>query len=448
MRPEPAIATRPSGGAERLLRLEGEARAAPSVAELAFLMANETPALTGAAQIFVFRKKGRRFQIEAATSVGLVEQDAPQIRWLNAVLKNLSREAGLDEPREFTLPAYSPPGAAEADEHPFPSFLWAPLKLRSGAVFGGMLLTRNSLWSEAEVMIASRLAGTYQHAWRALTGEGRLKRRPLRGVVALCTLAALIAAGAWPVPMTVIAPAEIRSSNAHIIAAPLDGAIDEVLAEPNETVAKGALLLRFADTELRSSLAVAEEELSVASARLKQVNQRSFADAEARAELEIARTETSLARARRDYAAGLLERAEVRAPEPGVVILPDKQELTGRPVRTGERIMEIADPGAVQLRIDVPVADVLMIREGAKVRAFLDSDPLRPLDAHVTAASFEARLVSDQTLAYRIYADFDDAEARPRLGVRGSAQIFGDEAPLAFFLFRRPLSAMRQWLGL
>ena len=42
----------------------------------------------------------------------------------------------------------------------------------------------------------------------------------------------------------------------------------------------------------------------------------------------------------------------------------------------------------------------------------------------------------------------EDGRALPRLGVRGTAQVAGDDVPLALYLFRRPLTVARQWTGL
>lgn len=49
-------------------------------------------------------------------------------------------------------------------------------------------------------------------------------------------------------------------------------------------------------------------------------------------------------------------------------------------------------------------------------------------------------------LAYRLDARFD--EAPPRIGLRGTAKLFGERAPLALYLLRRPLAGLRQSVGL
>jgi hypothetical protein len=50
-------------------------------------------------------------------------------------------------------------------------------------------------------------------------------------------------------------------------------------------------------------------------------------------------------------------------------------------------------------------------------------------------------------VAYRVRGTLQ-AEDVSRLGLRGSAKIDGERVPLGYFLFRRPLLILRQWLGM
>ncbi|PLP59415.1 hypothetical protein CYK37_08805 [Mesorhizobium loti] len=431
-----------------LLKIEADARRCETVGELVFLIANDTLRLTRARQIFVFRAKGTRHRVEAVSSIGKVERDSPRIRWIETVTLALEADAGLDGKREFVLPAYCPPGDEEHKAYPYRFLLWLPFRLRTGRVFGGMLLAREVPWNEGDLVVAARLADTYAHAWTALTGERRLRRRvSIKPWLAAAALM-LVAAGFIPVPLTVLAPAEVAPVEPRVVAAPIDGVVEAITVDPNASVQQGQLLFRMSDTALRNELAVAEQDVMVAEAKLKQVSQAAIADPKSRGDLAVTRTELSLATAKRDYASDLLQRSLVTAPIPGVAIFTDKRDWIGRPVTTGERIMEIANPDNVQIRIDVPVADAVAVTPGAKVRAFLDSDPLRPLTAHVRTASYEAQLIEGNVLAYRIYATIEEKPDKLRLGIRGTAQVSGDKVPLAYYLFRRPIAAIRQRLGL
>lgn len=111
--------------------------------------------------------------------------------------------------------------------------------------------------------------------------------------------------------------------------------------------------------------------------------------------------------------------------------------------------MLIADPGSVEFRIDLAVADSVALMQGARVKAFIDSDPLNPMEAKVARIDFQARLSETGIATYRMIAAIDlDGRASPQLGVRGTAQVYGPSAPLVLYLFRRPLSTLRQWAGL
>jgi multidrug resistance efflux pump len=435
-------------GYELLLRVEAEARQVQTTSELAFLIANETIRIAKCRQVFTLAGRPEGLVVKAVTSVGSVDRNSPRIRWVEAMVQALRKDKGLDAPRDFALPAYCPPDDAEHQTYPYRFMAWLPLRLRDGTVFGGMLMARETPWAEPDLLIARRLAGTYAHAWAALTGERRLKRRiKIKPLLAAAALAA-IALGFYPVPLTVLAPVEVAPIAPHIIAAPIDGVIDSIIVNPDQTVKQGEPLLKMSDVMLRNELAVAEQDVRVAEAKLMQVTQGAVADPKLRADLAVTRSELTVAAAKRNYARDMLQRSDVLAPADGIAIYTDRRDWVGRPVTTGERIMEVADPGRMQLRIDVPVADAIAISKGAKVRAFLDSDPLNPATAKVVAVSFEARMIAGDVLAYRIYAALDEAPHGMRLGIRGTAQISGEKVALAYYLFRKPISVIRQRFGL
>jgi hypothetical protein len=446
LQPQPASGTH---AYEVLLRIEAEARRADSVGELRFLIANETMKLTKARQIFVLSTSRGTSKVETVSSIGAVDRNSPRIRFIESLTRQLEREDGLGKIKAFALPAYCPPGEIEQDSYPFRFMAWVPLQLRDGHVFAGMLLARETPWLEPDVLFANRLAETYSHAWRALSGPRRLKRSlPVKPVLSTAVLVA-IAAMFIPVHMTVLAPSEVVPVSPEIVAAPLDGAIEEILIDPNQRVTKGQPLFRLADTALRNELRVAEQDVKVAQARLMQISQRAIADPDARRDLAVTRSELSVASAKRDYATDMLARASVNAQSDGVVIFTDKRDWIGRPVSIGERVMEVADQDHVQLRIDVPVADAIAVQNGASVSAFLDSDPLHPVAAKILSSSFDPQMIEGNVLAYRVYAGFDATpEKSLRLGIRGTSQIFGEKVPLAYYLFRRPIAAIRQRLGL
>ena len=434
-----------------LLKVEAEARSVETQKELVFLIANETRKLVRARQVFVLRGSPvRKLKVTGINSMDAVNRNTPLVRWIEKVVHRLKKDTGLDDTREFSLPAYCSEKDEETSTYPFPNMVWIPFTLADGTVFGGLLLVREQPWLDADTVVAKRLAKTYGHAWAALTGKRVLRRTGRAGrMAAIVAIMCLFAGGALPVPITALAPAEIVAVDPFVVAAPIDGVIDEVVIEPNTKVNKGDLLVRFVDTSLRNKLEVAERQVRVARARLKRYSQASFDDPAAKRELRTTQSELSLKIAERDFARDLLAKSVLRAPRAGLAVFADKKDWAGRPVSVGERIMTIADPNRVQLAAELPVDDAITLRKGARVKVFLDSDPIHALEAVITSASHEATVTKNDTLAYHVIATLKDRDGNvPRLGVRGTAQLFGEDAPVFLYLFRRPLSALRQRIGL
>ena len=87
------------------------------------------------------------------------------------------------------------------------------------------------------------------------------------------------------------------------------------------------------------------------------------------------------------------------------------------------------------------------LKPGARLTMFLDTAPLSPLEATVRTVAYEATAKPDGTLAYRVRASLTQTAHRPRLGIKGTARIDGPRVPLVWWLFRRPLTVIRQTLG-
>lgn len=442
---------RPSMGLEMLLKLEAETRRVATVKELTFFIANETIKVTRSRQVFVFAGSAKSgMTITGVSAVSHVDPKAGHLVWMTSIVTALGKDVSLNKARAFQLPAYTAPNDQEHKTYPFRDMVWLPFKLADGHVFGGMLLARDIAWADSDVTVADRLAETYGHSWAALVGPRKIRKtKNVTKYYAIAGLSLLALAGFYPVPMSILAPLEIAAVNAKTVAAPLDGIVEAVLVDPNAVVTAGTPIIRMSDTALRNEQAVAQEEVSVSESRLRLVMQSAVNDPKMRREIAIARADVALKKAKLNFATDMLKRTIVLAPANGVVVYTDRRDWQGRPVQTGERILDVADPNAVELRIFIPLQDSLAVQAGTKVRAFLDSDPMNPASAIVTSASYEARPHSSGVLAYQVIASLENTQSKNlRLGTHGTAQVSGHDVPLAFWLFRKPLTKMRQWLGL
>ena len=250
-----------------------------------------------------------------------------------------------------------------------------------------------------------------------------------------------------PVRISALAPVEVVAKEPAIVSAPMDGVISKVLVAPNTMVPVDTLLFKYEDTGLRNRFEVAEKTLAVAVAEFHKVSQEAFRDPQSNAKVALLKAQVELSRAESKYASDLLDQVEVKASKKGLLIYTDKSDWVGRPVKIGEQIMQIADPNKVKLRISLPVDDAIFLVEGAEVKVFLDVDPLRSISGVVTHASYEATLTPESVLAYRIDAEFSETEVLMRIGLQGTAKLYEERVSLFYYLFRRPISALRQFIG-
>ena len=102
-------------GLEFILALEARFRSAKSTEELSYFAANDVRKLTGARQIYILKADFRDvFRVKTVSSVAVVESDAPVIRWVERLIKDMGKETDLASQTKFELPAYCDPDCQEA----------------------------------------------------------------------------------------------------------------------------------------------------------------------------------------------------------------------------------------------------------------------------------------------------------------------------------------------
>ena len=437
----------------RLLQLETMARAAATREALQFLLVNETRHLLAYRQAYLFLSLHpikRDCELVAVSSVSFVDKNAPSVKWHEHVIAELFDSETIDRQKLLNIADCPENLKAGWKEFSLPFVLWTPLTLPDGTFIGGLWLSRETAWKENETALCKRLNETFAHALVALTGRKKLHRTPRTvRMAAWITILLLLVAFAKPIRLSALAPAEVSPDEPAVVSAPINGVIADILHPPNTYVSIGTPIFYFEDTDLRNEYIVAEKTLAVAIAEYKKATQGAFQDAKSKAQIAYLKAQTELHETELNYARELLGRVEVKAEKSGILIYSDKSDWVGRPVQVGERIMEIADPGEIYLKISLPVDDAIVLSEGADVDVFLDADPLTPLKAVVTRTSYKAEKSSDDILTYRVYAKFrNQSEKDLRIGLQGTAKVYGERVSLFFYLFRRPISFVRQLLGI
>jgi HlyD family secretion protein len=255
-----------------------------------------------------------------------------------------------------------------------------------------------------------------------------LKQHPVIAIIAVL-IAGLLLWGFWPQPVLVETVAVTRAPmnvtieeegrtrviDRYIISAPVDGVACRVKLDVGDSVEQGQVLLGITPLEsqvldprsraqAKSQVAAAEAALSAAkeqaraasaAAKLAQtelkrlrslvekdvISRESFDRAVTEAQttsaakrsadfnVEVAQYELEAAQTVLDYTVGSAgepaERVPVKSPISGK-ILKLVRECEG-PVRTGEALLEVGDPSALEVEVDVLSADAVKITPGMRV---------------------------------------------------------------------------------
>lgn len=434
----------------RLLQLEAEVRRLESETALLHHLANTLAPLVPHGQAWVLREsgRGRRMQVVTVSGLPVVERTAPLVRGIEARVRHGLAVEGWSGPVALALDPEPAALAGGLEGLALRQAAWMPLPDRDGQVRAGALFLRETAFEPAALTLLGRLGETYAHAWRALPTDRSLalgwRRGRLQGVAALAAAGALLA---WPVRLTVIAPAEIVAEAPLVVTAPLAGVIRRIGPDPDSRVETGALLVQFEDLPLRHEMLIERQKLAVAQARVSRLGAAAFRDPQAAHELAIARAELDLAEAGARHAAETLERTRITAPRAGLVLYADRRELEGRPVAVGQDILQLADPARVRLRIDLPVGSTMALERDAEVRWLSEDAPAGGRRARLETIGFQPVVRPGGELVQVLQARLDEGGALPRIGARGSAQLHGPRVPLAWQLLRRPIAALRQAVG-
>lgn len=426
--------------------LEERARAADSPAALAFSIANDAYPLLGFRQALVF---DAAWALRAVSGLALPTEDSPYLVWLRRTARWLETLPGGDGGRWVGAgDAGIPVEVAEGWAEWWPAGFWLlNLVDRSGQGVGAALFLMDMPPEPAVAGQVARLAATWGYCWGALGGARPPRRWRLTGRRRRIAAAVLLVVALLPVRQSALAPAEVVPAEAVIVASPLDGVVHRFHVRPNQAVEAGAPLFSLDETTLRSRLDVAAKAVAAADAELHAASQRAFENAQSRSEVALLSGRAEEKRAELAAIRGQLARIDVVAPRAGVAVFGDPNDWLGKPVATGERILLVADPARPAMQIHLPVADAIALEPGAPVKLYLSTHPLSAIEGRVVETSYQAVTTPDGLAAYRLRAAIEGDAGDARLGLRGTAKIYGNWTVFAYYVLRRPLAALREWSG-
>ena len=428
-----------------IVQLSRRVRESATAEEIGFIAVNESRQLLQYRQAALWvRGKG----IFTVSGIPDPDRSSPYVQWLTDCCKRWDtlRVCGRSTPEDLS----GEPSRSWNEWAPFNAAI-SPLKPKNSEQTGLLVLFREEPWDEHELALLNELASIYAHGFATHYRQSGFWRKIRKHAVStgtktvLCVLAA--AALFYPVRMSVQAPAEVVPKDPFVVRSPLDTVIDKFHVKPNQVVSAGQLLFEFDRTNLGAKHGVASKAYQVAAEEYRQAAQTALVDEKSRAEITPRRGKMEEKATELSFSRQLLNRAEVRAPRPGIVVFAEQSDWVGKNVSIGERVLIIADPSRVEMLIRLPVADLIDFALENPVRLYLSSDPQNPLNGTLRYAAFKPETSPSGIAAYRLKADFVPGPKMPRIGLAGTARIYGKKVSLGYYLFRRPLTALRQRFG-
>lgn len=441
----------------KLLQLEHNCRNSQSLKELYFQIVNNTRTLVNYSQgILLTPDLKDKYKVVSISDISIIDSTSPYVQWLEDVIEDLNRNEqskdifivdiknDLKEENSKVIHEYAPS-----------NLVYIPLKnsKENREVNYAFLLFKEEPWNDNDILMLKHLSSSLAYflfAMRSCNWIQSLKKFSFKSRYFKIAVAFLIILMFLPVRLSVLAPLEVEAKNPYVVSSPLNGVIEEVKVFPNDKIEKNQLIVQFDDVDFTNNYLVAKRTLDVTNAELFTTKQSSFLDPKQKSQIASLENQVKLKEAELSYAKDQLDKTKIYSKEDGVAIINNPNDWKGRPVTTGERIFLIANPNSIELKIMLPVSDAIFLEENAIVKAFFDNDPINSWSAKVKYISYKPELTEQNILSYRITAEFEDIKENgyiPSIGLRGTAKIYSKNVSLFFYLFRKPITSVRQWIG-
>lgn len=441
----------------KLLQLEHNCRNCESIKELYYQIVNETRNLVNYSQgVLLTIDFSGKYKVVGISDIPVVDSTSPYVQWIENIIIDLNNnEKSKDIFVVDTKTDLKQIDLKSMHEFSPSNILFIPLKSikENREINYILLLFKEEKWLEKDILILKHLSSSLAYFLFAMRSTGIsqiLRKISFKNKYLKISIFLLIILMFLPVKLSVLAPLEVEAKNPYVVTSPLNAVIEEVKVFPNDKIEKEQLLVKFDDVDFNNNYLVAKRTLDVANAQLHTVKQSSFFDATQKSQISQLESQVKLKEAELNFAQEQLGKTKIYAKEDGIAIINNPNDWKGKPVTTGERVFLIAKPQSIELKIMLPVSEAIFLEENALVKAFFDNDPTNSWSGKVKYISYKPELTEQNVLSYKITADFDDIKENgyiPSIGLRGTAKIYSKKVTLFFYLFRKPITAVRQWIG-
>ncbi|MDF2153598.1 efflux RND transporter periplasmic adaptor subunit [Vibrio sp. CAU 1672] len=211
---------------------------------------------------------------------------------------------------------------------------------------------------------------------------------------------------------------KLVAAESVIIAAEVAGKVTQIVAQPNQSVTEGELLIKLDDDKARAAVNEASAYLNDERRKLKEFQRLVKRNAITQTEIDAQKASVQIAEARLDAAKANLSDLHIRAPFAGTVGLIDFSR--GKMVSAGTELLALDDLSVMELDLQVPERYLSQLSIGMQVhattRAWNDQEFVGKV------VGIDTR-ISAETLNLRVRILFDNPEQQLKPGMLMNATL-------------------------
>lgn len=276
----------------------------------------------------------------------------------------------------------------------------------------------------------------------------RLKRRfGGRKLFWLIVLIAVAGSMFLRVPESANAEFELKAPEITSVYAWFDGPIAACRFQDGAQVRKGDVVAEYDTSQLAYRLASAENTVRETQAELELESRSAFTERERLGKLKLLEARLESAKVAVEEMKWYLAHSRLIAPADGVLALADGRAelLTGKAVRTGDRIFDIYGGDGMVAEIPVNERDASVLAGTPGVTLFLHTAPEQPIPAQILEIPPQPELTEQRTYCYSVRAGLPSGDSGLRYGMRGIAKLSGEKVSLGYCLFKSAVLYLRRF---
>lgn len=328
--------------------------------------------------------------------------------------------------------------------------LWLPIFVKEKLTMGLWLeRLEGREWNKAEIKILSLLMQGYGLALRGrlpLIFSKIFPNLPKKLTVFLISAFLIGLFFFMPIPLRVVAPCEIVAEDPFLVSAPLDGIIEKMVVVPGQEVVIGELLFQYDQRIPLQEYRIAEKQVEIAQSQLNRTMTGGLNDPKQLDDVGVWQLELEKEKLNFDLANFRKSQLDVKAPVAGTAIFDNPDEWRGKKVMTGEKILVISAPSQTKVRLWVPESDHMTISKEKIIKVVLNIEPLVSYSAKLDYVADYSVMSEKGISSFTAEASWVEKPKNPKLGLKGSAILYGENVSLFYWLFRRPIAKLRTWL--